>query len=262
MRRTILPVMLLLGSCGDEVPEATPTGAIQGEVRDGTTRVPIANVSVSVWVGVDGLSTTSDEQGRFVLASVPAGSELLVDFEAAGFARARAAVLIDDEAGEHPQSNSIAQLSVQLFPNANQVTVRVLDGETNQGVQGISVLGIPYTYADYYEEEVPFFGDAVLLDSLSGTTDADGEVVLSGVAAWQEYILVTEASETYGSESEDYTQGFDPSRIELAVWDLDPDEPSCNGSFDYCCDAGDPCDYGSDSICDCSMCGWDASDCF
>jgi len=262
MRRAILPVMLMLGSCGEDgVPEATPTGAIQGEVRDGTTRVPIANVSVSVWVGVEGLSTTSDERGRFALGSVPAGSELLVDFEAVGYARARSAVLIDDEAGEHPQANSIAQLSVQLFPNDNQVTVRVVDGETRAGVQGISVLGLPYPIPEYEEEE-PFFGDALPVDSLSGSTDSDGEVVVLGVAAWQRYIIVTEANATYGSESEDYTQGFDPARIELAVWDLDPDEPSCDGSLGSCCDAGDPCDYGSDSICDCPMCGWDASDCF
>ena len=87
-------------------------------------------------------------------------------------------------------------------------------------------------------------------------------MVLFGVAAWQEYILVTEASDTYGSESEGYTQGFDPSRVELAVWDLDPDEPSCDGSFGSCCQAGDPCDFGGDFDCDCPMCGWDASDCF
>ena len=263
MRRSIY-CLGLLAACGEEsVPNATPTGIVQGEVWDGESWARIPDVTVSVRAGEQELTTATDEEGRFALQSVPAGSGLFVDFEAAGYARTRTVVAVDDAAGDHPQSNSITDMIMPLFKNDHSVTVKVVDGSTGDGVAGIEIFGRAEGPGYFGGGEYDSYYGALILDTLAGTTGAGGEVVLAGVAAQLEYDVETEPTSEYVAGDAYFSLDFGGDRVEILIWPRNAEEEAdlCDGSAGSCCDAGDPCDFGFDDICDCPMCSWDASDC-
>jgi len=258
MKRSGLACLaVFLFGCGDDaLPEASPSGVVQGEVWDGTTFAPISGVSVTLEAGTEQLTAISDEVGRFVLRSVPAGSALSMILEATGYARARSTVAIDDEAGEHPQSNSIADVLLLLFPNDNELTVEVVDPDDDP-IPGITVIAVP--------EDIFFAGEeTVVLDRPSATTGSNGEAELPGLATWVRYSVYSLPTDEYPSAGDSFRPGFEsgPLTIVLTPFDYEPPVPACNGDWEYCCDVGDPCFYADDGWCDCPMCTWDDWDCY
>jgi carboxypeptidase family protein len=249
MRRTIGTILLLGLGCGDNgVPNADPTGVIQGEVRDGTNGSPLMNVLITVVLDGKAVTATTDDTGWFALDRVPAGSTVSADFTFAGYATARRSVSIDDAAGEHPQSNSIANVLVDLFPNGNTLLVTVEDRDSGLPAENIQV-SARNTYS-CAGGGAPVAGD--LLDVLQATTDANGAATLSGLATWQSYQITTTPSERYHSDSDCFTQGASSEPLALSVV-----PESCDGQPDYCCDWDDPCGDRNDGMCQCSGCAWE-----
>ncbi|MEK6607447.1 MAG: carboxypeptidase-like regulatory domain-containing protein [Myxococcota bacterium] len=229
---------LLAAACGSSggsagVPAAAPVGVLAGEVRDGVTLEPIDDAEVSVTAGAETLSATTDDDGRFVIEGVPAGSPLAAEVEADGYARARVWFAIDDEAGEQPQENSIFEIVVDLFDDDNSVDVRVRDGEDGEGVADAEIV-VRHVAG----------GTTELPDALSATTDDDGRVTIDDVATWQTYVVSATAN-GYAPGGAWFTQG-ETAEVEIWLARLDGGEGKgfcgdgwcSDDEWDSCCDDG------------------------
>ena len=188
---------------------ADPTGQIAGQVTDGTTAEPVAEVAVSLWTANQVIETVSDADGVFRIEGVPSGSELWLDLAKEGYASQRHLVTIDDSAGEQPQSNSLSLLEAEMFPNNNTVMVTVLDS-----------LGTPLPNVTLIASGMR--GTPVrLLGQLTATTGRNGTAVFQNIAARQTYQIVarpfTKEGEILTGEVS-YTQRLDGDEIELVVF--------------------------------------------
>lgn len=238
-------------ACGEDgVPNANPKGVIQGEVRDGTTGDLLLGVTITVVVEGEARTADTDESGWFVVDGLPAGSTFLVDFALDGYATSRRSIGIDDAAGEHPQSNSITTVLVDLFPNGNEVLVTVVNLDGGQPVEDLTVTA----------RHVPFLcpggsgGD--IIDVAIGETDDAGEVTLGGLATWQEYLIRTaQTDETYSDET-CLTIGDTRDAVALQVVPL-----ACDGAPNPICDWTNPMGLDMNGTCDCPGCVWDDADC-
>jgi hypothetical protein len=238
-------LVLALGCGDDELANAHPNGVLQGEIRDGTTGEVILSATVSVVVEGEARTGTTDETGWFVIDGLPAGSELTADIEADGYATVRMMVMIDDTAGEHPQSNSIDTLLIQLFQNGHTLMATVTDLDSDEAAEDVVVTA---------RHGCEFPGN--ILGILQDVTNAQGEATLTGVATGQSYRVSTVPGGKYHSASACFTHGESDEPLELFVVPL-----SCDGEPDFCCDYDNPCGLAEDGVCDCEGCAWDDDDC-
>ena len=245
----------LLGCGEDALKNAKPNGTIQGEIRDGITSAPIDGATISIVIDGVAETATTDITGWFVLDGVPAGSTYTADVSATGYATARVSVTVDDAAGEHPQSNSIATLLLSLFSNGHSLDVYIFDEDGLAPVPGILVTA----------RNGGNCGGGNILGVLQATTDAVGVATLTGLATRQSYQITTVPTEVYHSGFTDaggggrtygacFTQGEDPDSVDLIVTPL-----SCDGSPDPDCVWWDPGGFGmdADTTCQCDGCSWD-----
>lgn len=250
MRLRIGSVLLLsLIGCGeDDVANADPTGVIQGEVRDGTTGELLLGVTVTIVIEGEAQIATTDKAGWFVQDRLPAGSTFATDFALEGYATTRESVSIDDAAGDHPQSNSITTVFVDMFPNGNEVVVTVIDLDGGEPVEGMAVTA----------RQVFGCGSSSgnLLDVLVDTTDENGDATLSGLATWQDYSIWTAQTDRYHDDETCITIGDSQDSVLLQVVPL-----SCDGSPNPSCDWDNPFGLDANMTCECPDCNWDAADC-
>jgi len=248
MTRFIASLAVLAGCGGeDHALTALPTGEVQGSVRDGTTLAAIADATVSLQNGSDVIEATTDANGRFALSRVPSGSTLPVDFAASGRATTRVMITINDAAGETPQSNSVTEIAVFLWPDTETIEVTVTDGSQGppEPVAGITVLAADSNYGDVD------LGATWLVDVLQATTGSDGIATLTGVAVRQRYTVWTlENGDWAAAQAESITEGA-TNKVGLTVYPED---------FDPCCTPGNPCGLAFNGSCDCPQ-TWDACDC-
>jgi len=254
MRLRIGSVLLLglvgcLIGCGEDgVANADPTGVIQGEVRDGTTGEVRLGVTVTVVLDGEAREVVTDKAGWFVHDNLPAGSTFAVDFALEGYATTRNSVSIDDEAGEHPQSNSVTTVFVDLFPNDNEIEVTVIDLDGFQPVEGLAV-----TAWNVYGCGG---GRGSILDISRATTDEEGKATLDRLATAQTYSIRTEQTDRYYDEQVCITIGEDVDSVELQLVPL-----SCDGSPNGACDTDNPMGLEANMMCDCPGCSWDDAEC-
>lgn len=244
--------VLLLGliGCGEDgVTNADPTGVIQGELRDGTTGELLLGVTVSVVVEGEAREVVTDKAGWFVHDNLPAGSTFAVDFALEGYATSRNSVSIDDEAGEHPQSNSITTVFVDLFPNDNEIEVIVTDLDGDQPVEGIAV-----TAWNVYGCGGGSRG--AILDISRATTDEEGKATLDRLATGQTYSIRTEQTARYYDEEACIDIGDSEDAVGLQLVPL-----SCDGSPNAACDWDNPLNLEANMMCDCPGCSWDDAEC-
>ncbi|MEK6607448.1 MAG: carboxypeptidase-like regulatory domain-containing protein [Myxococcota bacterium] len=239
----------------DTVPTAAPVGIVQGEVRDGATWEPLEGASLTLRAGADVLEATSDDDGRFLIEDVPAGSLLALDVAADGYATARTWVAVDDAAGEHPQGNSIAQAMPVLWPDDGEIAIEVRDAWEDEAVEDVAIIARP----------LPDDSGMQILGALEARTDEDGRATLEDAATWQTYLVIVQV-DGYALGQTYLTQG---QTDETTIW-IQPDdeggegesEGECDGSYDYCCSWDDPCGLEGKGYCECPDCGWNAYDCY
>jgi len=240
-------LVLALGCGDDELLNASPTGTLQGEVRDGTDGAVIEGATVSIVVEGEVVTGVTDATGWFVIENLPAGSALTADIAAEGYATIRVTVMIDDTAGEHPQSNSIDNLLIELHRNSHSLLVTVTDLASDDGAEDVVVAA-----RSGCSQGPP----GNILGVLEDTTNAQGEATLTGLASGQSYEVTAMPSSTYYSDSECFTQGESFEPLELFVVPL-----SCDGEPDFCCSWDNPCGLDTDGVCDCGGCAGDDDDC-
>lgn len=123
-RSSPAPIIAVLALFLTSVGAAAQVGQVAGEVLDANTGQPIPGVQVSV--EGTGVGTISNNSGRFVLTSVPAGPQTL-RFTYIGYAPATREVTV--EAGQTTVEN------VQLRPRAIEVEGVVVTGTAGQARQ-------------------------------------------------------------------------------------------------------------------------------
>lgn len=140
MRKLILLAVLafIVSACGGGSDEprsssrdvrTNPTqtrGSLVGQVET-WVGMPLSDVSVSVLL-LDGLrTTTTDADGRFVLSDLPAGSYLVIRFEAEGFVPAEINTRISNRAEESPLDGALNFVGpIMLFPSDGRLEIEIV----------------------------------------------------------------------------------------------------------------------------------------
>lgn len=93
------------------VAPSTPVGTLSGQVLN-TRLAPLPEASITLTLGghLGELKTTSDAEGAFSFARLPAGSTVLITITKAGHATVRTSSLIPAAAGEFPINNANASV--------------------------------------------------------------------------------------------------------------------------------------------------------
>lgn len=158
---------------------STPTGTVSGQVLD-TRFAPLAGVDVALSAGPRHLSTTTAADGTFSFSDLPAGAELLVSLQKAGYAATRVPVTINAEAGAYPLGNGNALVGPLMLAK--------LDGSVRAAL--FTSEGRPASGARAFIEATPAWsnlarggahgewGGSVIAEATAG---ADGLVTFTGI---------------------------------------------------------------------------------
>lgn len=112
----------------EETP-VTPTGSVSGQVLT-TAMNPLAEADVRLTVGANVRTARTDAAGAFAFAEVPAGSDVLVSVQKAGFATLHTATTVPAAAGQFPLAQGNARVGpVVLAALDGTLQFLVIDGE-------------------------------------------------------------------------------------------------------------------------------------
>src|SRR5690606_29954046 len=117
-----------------ELP-VTPTGTVSGQVLD-SRNTPLSAATVKLTVGLASQATTTDDDGQFAFAEVPAGSSVLVSISKEGYSTVRTAAFVPSSAGQFPLADGNVRVGpVRLVTLTGSLAFRVLApmGEPAQG---------------------------------------------------------------------------------------------------------------------------------
>ncbi|QSQ23193.1 carboxypeptidase regulatory-like domain-containing protein [Pyxidicoccus parkwayensis] len=163
---------------------STPTGTVSGQVLD-TRFAPLSGVDVTLSAGPVHLSTATASDGTFSFSDLPAGAELLVSLQKAGYAATRVPVTINAEAGAYPLGNGNALVGPLMLAK--------LDGSVRAAI--FTSEGRPANGARAFIEATPAWtnlsrggahgelGGSVIAEATAG---ADGLVTFTGIPSPEE----------------------------------------------------------------------------
>jgi len=129
-----LSTALLAGCTTTEVlvPEATSAalvGSVLGVVTSRSTGLPVTGVAVSAPLAVGEATATTDADGRYLLAGLPAGATHTVRFSRAGFVQMAKAVPLVGAGGDVSQQNITATADLVMSEATAAVEGTVLAGQ-------------------------------------------------------------------------------------------------------------------------------------
>ncbi len=139
MRSFFLAFLLLVSafSCDDgkrdfketvTVTPANPMGMVGGVVFDAGTDAPLSGVAVTLVIGGQTFSATTDENGIFRVENVPATGTIMVMYEAQGFLPARFSAEFPVAPGNVPYENPALTVNpVWMFADSGELQVRLID---------------------------------------------------------------------------------------------------------------------------------------
>ncbi|WNG43497.1 carboxypeptidase regulatory-like domain-containing protein [Archangium minus] len=181
------------------VAPANPKGTVSGQVLN-TRLEPLSEASVVLTIGSataeKPFTTQTDAAGNFMLANVPAGSEVLVTISKAGYATLRATATVPSTAGNIPINNG----------NANIGAVALTETKSSVSFSLVTPSGQPASGAQAYLEASPAGtiafngGTAAAVSSVvvSAKADALGVVTFSNVPAPAELARIGGVGEAAG----------------------------------------------------------------
>ncbi len=171
-----------MGCGGDDITvgSVTSKGSVGGILVDAATRLPLADVEVSLLAGgkLFGPKTT-DELGAFRFTSVPGGGVIVSVTAPDGYTSAFIRGELPTAAGEYPSGNATLTLGpIGLVPASQAFRFRVLD-ENGAPVEGGYSVGVQTSvqYVDFASGAANAEGEVFR----SVQTDPDGYVVVPGM---------------------------------------------------------------------------------
>ncbi|MBZ4418803.1 carboxypeptidase-like regulatory domain-containing protein [Myxococcus sp. RHSTA-1-4] len=163
---------------------STPVGTVSGQVFD-TRFVPLSGVDVTLSSGPRLLTTTTAADGTFAFEGLPAGAELLVSLQKAGYAATRVPVTINAQAGAFPLGNAnalVGPLMLAKLDGSVRVALFTSEGRPARGARAFieaTPVWSDLTRGGAHGE----LGGAVFAEA---TADNDGLVTFTGIPSPEE----------------------------------------------------------------------------
>jgi len=180
---------LLCMSCGaneqklDEnltIENVSPMGSVGGVIFDAVTDAPIGGgVDVTLIAGgEEPFTTTTDENGYFMVSEVPASGDVIVMVSAEGYFSAQITKSFVNAAGDFPVQNAILSIGpIGLIPANSSMTVRLFS-EHGEPVEGVSLSA---TTAVKYMDMTNGNAYPIGKVTLDATSDAEGRAVFNNL---------------------------------------------------------------------------------
>lgn len=201
----------------EDVP-ITPLGRVTGLVLDLDER-PLSDVAVRLILGSEAKTTTTNEDGEFTFADVPAGSEHIVTLSKEGFATVRTHAFVPASAGSAPLADGAARLGPVLLAELNSTAeFVVLQSERRPAVGATASLALNLAGLNDWNDVVSSVRAVATVGSsgklvFTGLPDARLLARRSNYFSYQLWIDPYDADNDGIPEFEGYTRGYGPSEI-------------------------------------------------
>jgi hypothetical protein len=215
----IVAGLVAVGGCsqGVSVDNGNPSGTVAGIVLDATSESPLMGATVTILAGDKSQSATTDMNGQFSVAKVPAGSFIMTVAQM-GFVSAQLTDMLAGSVGNFPVSNPQRTVGpIGLFPATGTFTVHVVD-ETGAPVPTLKLAARTAVRQVVYTNGAPVAEGAY---EVAATTGMDGSAMFTGLPVYAGLVGIVDDSLTVsvpptkimGTEIYDYLGGLFAFRL-------------------------------------------------
>ena len=175
----IVAALVAVAGCsqGVSVDNGNPSGTVAGMVLDATSEAPLMGATVTVIAGDKTQTATTDMNGQFAVAKVPAGTFIMTVAQM-GFVTAQLTDVLGGAVGNFPVSDPQRTVGpIGLFPATGTFTVHVVD-EAGAAVPSLKLSARTGVRQVVFTNGAPSGQGAY---EVSASTGADGVATFSGL---------------------------------------------------------------------------------
>ncbi len=202
------------------VAPSTPVGSISGQVLNSRLS-PLADADVNVTLGNPTagkggpFKASTDTDGNFAIAGVPAGAQLQVTISKSGYATVRTAAVIPSSAGNFPINDGNATVGpFTLTQTSGTVSFHVIT-HTGKPARGVKATIEASPAATLLSPASGTYGDGFGIVVADGTVDDQGTLTFGGVPPVEElsrlggnYDVTVQAFDDNGDGTPDFQGWF------------------------------------------------------